>query len=58
MRQRANPATANGGVECACSASWSRRAPRPSPLGLVVAAIIGGTAVVSWSLSAWIFFVH
>ena len=29
---------------------------RPSLLGLIVAAIIGGTAAISWSLSTWIAF--
>ena len=29
---------------------------RPSPLGLVVAAIVGGTAAASWTLSTWITF--
>lgn len=35
-------------------ASWSGPTQRPSPLGLVVAAIIGGTAALSWSLSTLI----
>lgn len=37
-------------------ASWSRPVARPSLLGLIVAAIIGGTAAFSWSLSTWIAF--
>jgi len=35
-------------------ARWAEPLPGPNLLGLVVAALVGGTAAASWSLSAWL----
>ena len=49
--QRPQPADLPGRCHAAL---WAKPEPRPSVLGLVVAAIIGATAAGSWTLSAWL----
>jgi hypothetical protein len=37
-----------------CPARWAEPVPRPSALGLVVAALVGTLAAGSWTLSTWV----